>query len=139
MAITVNEGDIVDFNLVTDTILGPKRVGVVISAPPMDYSIAIRLDPEINSKHKNLFPFFSNKVNNVDNPASYKYFAVRNANGVAEIIGVPWVLDSTYKAILVRQKTYVIHNFQEFMRAPIETYMANLGCTFSSLEDTDVK
>lgn len=136
MTIIVNEGDIVDFSLVTDTILGPKRKGVTITAPPMDYTIASRLDPELNSKHKNLFPFFSNKVNNVDDPSSYKYFAVTNANGAVEIIGIPWVMDSTYQAILVRTKTYVIHNFQEFMRAPLELYMSNLGCNFSSLENS---
>lgn len=139
MTITINEGDIVDFDLVTGSILGGKRTGVVITAPPMDYSIAVQLDPELNSKHKNLYPFFSDKVQNIDDPAKYKYFAVRNANDKTEIIGVPWVLDSSYKAILVRQITYVIHNFQEYMRPTIENMLNNLGANFSSLDDTQVK
>lgn len=137
--ITVNEGDIVDFSLMTDTILGGKRTGVTVTAPPMSYSAASRLDPNLNNKHKNMFPFFRDKVDNVDDPAKYKYFAVENANGTMEVIGVPWVMDTTYKPILTREVTYVIHNFREEWRSTIETMYKNLGATFTSLDNTDVK
>lgn len=136
MAIEVNEGDIVDFNLVTNTILGGKRTGVTVLAPPMAYSVASTIDPELSSKHKNLYPYFKDKVDNVDDPAKYKYFVVQNSNGVKEVIGVPWVLDESYAAIKVRQVTYVIHNFQESMRGTINTMLNNLGANYTSMDSS---
>lgn len=135
--ITINEGDVVDFNLVTNSILGGKRTGVQVKSGLLDYSLAVQLDPELNSKHANMYPFFQEKVQNVNNPASYKYFAVTNAQGKNEIIGVPWVLDTSFKPIATRQVTYVIHNFQENMRGAIETLFSNLGASFTSLDETN--
>jgi len=137
--ITVNEGDIVDFSLMTDTVLGGKRTGVTVVAPPMSYSAAVKLDPNLNSKHKNMFTYFRDKVDNVDDPAKYKYFAVENANGTMEVIGVPWVMDSTYSPVTTREVTYVIHNFKEEWRSVIENTYRNLGAKFTSLDNTDVK
>lgn len=138
MTITAVKGDTVDFNLVVDTIDGGKRSGVTITAFNIDYSVAVQLSPDINSRHANLYSYFQDKVDNIDSPAAYGYFTYSDANGNQRVIGIPWVLESTWKNVQNRQETYVISNFQEYMRPTIEQTLNNLGATFFS-RDTSPK
>ncbi len=132
MTITITKGDTVDFSLVNDTIDGGKRSGVTLTSGVMDYALAVQISPDINSKHANFYQYFKDKVDNIDNPAKYDYFAYADANGNQKVVGIPWVLESTWKSIQNKQETYVIVNFQEYMRPTIENTLNNLGASFFS-------
>lgn len=121
-----SRGDIISFQLVQNGVIGDERVEVKV-AGILDYEIARKIDPELARKHVNLYPYFKEKVNNIDDPSIYGYISVVGRNGESEIIGLPWIQDSTYKVIDGRIATMSIDNWREDFRAPIQTFMANLG------------
>lgn len=131
------KGDIVDFNFVNDVIMGGKITGATVSSGVMDYGLAVQLDSEIGSKHTNLFTYFKDKVGNVDDPAAYDYFAIRDANGKQHVFGIPWILDNTFTPVRVRQVTYIIHNFQEHMRSTINEMLLDLGASYTSKDNVE--
>lgn len=125
-----NKGDIVDFSLENGSIIFSSRSGVTVTAL-MDYSTARIVNPQIASSHQAMFPYFKDKVDNVNDPNAYSYMAFKNLNGSIEVIGIPWIKDSTYVTVSTRIATYVITNFKEEFRAPIKTFMANLGADYT--------
>ncbi|ASU03646.1 hypothetical protein RISINGSUN_24 [Erwinia phage vB_EamM_RisingSun] len=128
--INPNIGDIVDFQLVQSGIYGDKRVEVKITGL-LDYNTARLIDPQLNNKHTALFPYFRESVGNVNDPAAYQYMAVTNSAGTTEMVGLPWVLEATFKAVTSRTATYVIQNFREEFRAPIQRFLADLGAVYT--------
>lgn len=124
------KGDIVDFALENGSIIFPSRSGVTVTAL-MDYATARLVDPQLASSHQAMFPYFKNKVGGVNDPNAYSYMAFKNLNGVIEVIGIPWIKDSTFVTVSTRIATYVITNFKEEFRAPIQTFMANLGAEYT--------
>lgn len=131
MLINPMRGDIVDFQLVQSGIYGDKRSQVQVISGEMDYEAARMIDQQLMNKHTALFPYFKSKVNNVDDPSAYAYFVVKNSAGKTEVIGLPWVLDATYKTVTTRVATYVVTNFREEFRAPIQKFLADLGASFT--------
>lgn len=129
--ITPNTGDIVDFELVNTSILFSKRSGVAVTAGSIKFDTAKLISPDIASRHTAIFPYFKDKVDNVDDPNAYDYMAFRNLNGQVEVIGIPWINEQTYKTITTRVANIVITNFQESYRAPIQTFLTNLGASFT--------
>lgn len=128
---TPKSGDIVSFQLVQNGLLGDERTQVRVSAADMDFQTAKLIDPQLNVKHITLFPYFKDAVGGVDNPANYKYAAFQAANGAVEVIGIPWIKDSTYRIVDGRIATLQITNFREEFRGPMLTFLANLGATYT--------
>lgn len=132
MAITTPKtGDIVSFQLVQNGLLGDERSQVTVSGSDLDYQTAKMIDPQLNIKHTTLFPYFQNAVGGVDNPAQYKYVVFKLANGALEVIGLPWIKESTYRLVDGRVADLQISNFREEFRGPLQTFLANLGATYT--------
>ena len=128
--IVPTKGDIVSFQLVQNNINGGERIGSKISGI-LDYGTAKMIDPQLNVKHAALFPYFSAKVGGVDDPAAYSYITLVGTNGAIEVVGVPWIEDSTYTIVQSLRATYVITNWREAFRGPMTTFLSNLGATYT--------
>lgn len=133
MAITLpKKGDIVRFQLVRNDLIGGERINSKVDSNTVGYSTAIRIDPELNVKHKNLFPFFQNKVNGIDDPSAYDYLILKDAvNGQLEAIGVPWIQDSTFVIIEGRRADITIETWREDWRGPTLAFFASLGASIN--------
>lgn len=137
MAITLpSKGDIVSFQLVVTNINGGERLDVTVDAVKIGYSTAIFVDSQLNAKHANLYPYFKDKVKGVNDPAAYDYLVVKGRNGQLEAIGIPWILDSSFKIIEGRRCTITIENWQEGWDAPARTFFAGLGASIVMVKET---
>lgn len=128
---TPKSGDIVSFQLVQNGLLGDERSQVKVAAADMDYQAAKLIDPQLNVKHTTLFPYFQGAVGGIDNPNQYKYVAFQLANGQVEVIGIPWIKESTYRIVEGRIADLQVTNFREEFRGPMQTFLANLGATYT--------
>jgi len=128
---TPKSGDIVSFQLVQNGLLGDERSQVKVAAADMDYQAAKLIDPQLNVKHTTLFPYFKDAVGGIDNPNQYKYVAFQLANGQVEVIGIPWIKESTYRIVEGRIADLQVTNFREEFRGPMQTFLANLGATYT--------
>lgn len=124
-------GDVVSFQLVVNGLNGDERVQVKVVVGDMSYQAALLMEPQLGVKHTTLFPYFDEKVGFVDNASNYSYMAVQWPNGKIEVIGLPWIQESSYRIVDGRIATLQITNFREDFRAPILTFMANLGATYT--------
>lgn len=129
--ITPKNGDVVSFQLMVNSINGDERVEVTVVAADISYQAALIMEPQVGIKHTALFPYFDSKVGFVNNPSSYNYMAVQGRNGAIEVIGIPWIQESSYRVVDGRVATLSITNFREDFRAPIKTFLANLGATYT--------
>lgn len=123
-------GDIVDFSLVQPGIFGDKRIEVRVLIGSAEFEAARLIDPQLLNKHTAFYPYFQNEVGNVNDPAAYKYLVVSGSNGQPEVIGLPWILESTYKTVTSRTGTIVIQNFREEFRSPLQKFLADLGAQY---------
>lgn len=123
-------GDIVSFQLVQNGIVGTERVDVKVDGV-IRYQTAKQIDPELNVKHNNLFPYFRTEVNNINDPSIYDYMTVIGRNGQTEVIGLPWVNPSTFKVIEGRIATMTIDNWREDFAGPVKTFMTSLGASYT--------
>lgn len=134
---TPKSGDIVSFQLVQNGLLGDERSQVKVSGSDLDYQTAKMIDPQLNIKHTTLFPYFKDAVGGVDDPGKYKYAVFKLANGNLEVIGIPWIKESTYRLVDGRIADLQITNFREEFRGPMQTFLANLGATYTmTVRDT---
>lgn len=122
----LKNSDIVSFQLVQSGIVGDERVEVKVTGV-VSYAIARMIDTSIAIKHANLYPYFKDKVENVDDPSVYQYLTLEASNGSVEVVGLPWINDSTLTIIDGRTATLQISNWREEFRGPIRTFMASLG------------
>lgn len=130
MAIAVKTGDIVSFQLVINGINGDERVQVKVASASINYQAARMIDPQLAVKHVALYPHFQDKVQGNDDPAAYDYMLVQGLDQL-EVIGIPWIQESTFKLINTREALCTITNFREEFRAPFETFLSNLGATYT--------
>ena len=129
--INPKSGDIVSFQLMVNSVNGDDRVEVTVVAADINYQAALLMEPQLGIKHTALFPYFDSKVGFVNNPANYNYMAVQWRNGEIEVIGLPWIQESSYRIVDGRVATLQVTNFREDFRGPIKTFMANLGATYT--------
>jgi len=121
------KGNTVSFQLVRNDINGGSRELVKVDAADVGYSTAIRIEPELNVKHANLYPFFKDKVGNVDDPSLYNYLILQGRNGALEVVGIPWILDSTFRIVAAQRATWVCENYRPEWKGPSATFFASLG------------
>jgi hypothetical protein len=129
--ITPKNGDVVSFQLVVNGVNGDERVQVKVLAGDISYQAALLMEPQVGLKHTALFPYFDQKVGYINDPSNYSYMAVQASNGAIEVIGLPWIQESSYRIVDGRIATLQITNFREDFRAPLKTFMANLGATYT--------
>jgi len=125
-----SRGDIVSFQLVKNGINGGDRVDVKVDGI-VQYATARLIDPQLAIKHKNLFAYFKDKVGNVDDPNAYGYLVLIGRNDKMEVIGVPWINDSTFQLIDGRNANMVVTNWREDFRAPLATFMQSIGAAYT--------
>ena len=124
------KGDIVSFQLVASRINGGQRTEVQVDSIA-GYNTAKYIDPEIQAKHANLYRYFQDAVGNVDDATAYDYVVLMNTvTGKMEVIGIPWILTSSWVTVSTQNNLIQITNWQEKMRAPLTTFLANLGASY---------
>lgn len=131
MAIQPLMNDIVDFQYVRNGIVGDEQRGCLIITPVMNFQAARLVAPEIVTKHAALFPYFADKVNQINDPSIYNYFMIQLPNDSVLVVGYPWVNDDTFKTIEGRSRVYSISNFNEKMSGPIAKLLNDLGATYT--------
>lgn len=127
----IQKGDIINFDMITPGIFGAQYKGaIVVSVAP--YELAQLVDTSVAVKHAAFYPFFKDKVNNVNNPAIYNYFILQLDKTKSDMIaiGFPWINSDSIKSITTRQANVTIKNFQEFQRAPLMDFLANIGSPY---------
>jgi len=128
MAFTLpSKGDYISFQFVHAGILGDERRQVPVDAVGVGYLTALKIDQELNVKHKNMFPYFASKVNGIDDPSAYNYIVYRNLNGQMEVVGIPWILDSSFLIIAGLRCAMVCDTWREIWDAPTKSFFASLG------------
>lgn len=130
MAIAAKEGDVVTFQLVVANVI-PNAFTNVTVLGVMSYDGATFIDNELRSKHTNMYPYFKDKVANVDNPKNYSYLIVKLPSGKTMAIGLPWIVEGSYKEVGDKTASIIITGFQEKYRDPILDLLGNLGATFT--------
>jgi hypothetical protein len=124
------KGDIVSFQLVASGIYGGQRTEVQVDSIA-GYNTARYVDPELQAKHANLYRYFQDAVGNVDDATAYEYVILLNPiTGTMEAIGIPWILVPSWTVVSTQNNLIQITNWQEKMRAPLTTFLNNLGATY---------
>jgi hypothetical protein len=133
---TIKADDIVNFDMITPGIFGDQYKGVIVNGL-VSYAVAKRLDPSIDGKHANFYPFFKDSVDNVDDPNLYKYLTVQLDSTQSELLvfGVPWINKDSLAAIKSREATVVIRGFVEFHRAPLVDFLNSLNVPYTMKVD----
>ena len=126
MSISVEEGDEVTFQLVTSGILDTSFSNVKVLGT-LAYDGARLIDPELASKHYSLYSYFKDAVGNVDNPAAYKYLVVQLSNGAAQVVGIPWIMESSFTVVGDQVGTIIITGYQQKFTAPLQDLLGNRG------------
>ena len=129
--INPKKGDRVSFQFVRNGLIGDGKLGVKVVGD-LEYSMAKAIDPELNVKHRMLFPYFQDKVNYVDDPTVYDYIGIINSNQVMEVIGIPWILDSSFEFVQTMRNMINVTNWQPSWQPALETFMAGLGANWTS-------
>ena len=125
--LNLKKGDIVNFDMIRPGIFGDQYKGALVDGI-IGYNSARYIDPEINQKHANFYPFFKDVVDNVDDPQIYNYLALQldKTDPKLTIVGIPWINKDTLKPIESRYATIIIQQFQEYHRAPLNDFLKNL-------------
>ena len=127
--VSAESGDTVTFKLINTAILQTDFTNCKVLGT-LSYEGARGLDPELVSKHYNLFPYFSSAVNNVNDPSAYLYLIVTPLNGVTQAVGIPWISAATFEVISNQTLTVTINNYvQSRMLTAIQDLMGNLGAS----------
>jgi len=134
MAIKPAVGDVVSFQYVQNGVIGDPQSGVKVVVDRMTLEAARGIDPQVVTKHTNLFPYFKDAVKGVDDPNAYYYFAIQLPNGTLQVVGVPWVNEATFKIINARTRTYVLTNFDASMEAPLHRFLEDIKATYTFSE-----
>lgn len=129
----IKKGDKISFSLVKAGIIGDDFIDVTVDSVNAGYDTARIVDPSLASKHANFYPYFKDKVDNVNDPNVYDYIIVKPFPNESKIIaiGIPWINDSTLKTSETRKAIITIPHFEEYKRNSIETFFNNLNVQYS--------
>ncbi|AEV89491.1 putative virion structural protein [Pseudomonas phage OBP] len=129
---TLKKDDIVNFDMLRPGIFGDQYKGAVIASIG-DFNVARLVDPDVAQKHASFYPFFKDKVDNVDNPAIYDYLILQldktKPNLIA--IGFPWINEGSLKTITTRQAVVIIREFQEYHRAALTDFLEGMNVDYT--------
>lgn len=124
-------GSVVSFRLLETTLIANNFQNVTILASDVTYEVARLSNPELYSQHEALFPYFKNKVNNVNNPSAYHFIIVRLPNGTVIPVGKPWIDEPSYQVVDTKRATIEISNYHLEWEAPIKDLLNNLGASYT--------
>lgn len=130
------KGDVISFQFVKNGLIGDGKQGVKVVGD-VEYSVAKAIDPELNVKHQQLYPYFKDAVGNVNDPATYDYVSIMNANGVLEVIGIPWILASSFTYVQNIRRIINVLNWQPAWQPALESFMAGLGANYTTNDFTN--
>lgn len=129
---TIKKDDIINFDMIAPGIFGDQyKSALVNSIAP--YGLARLIDPSIDVKHANFYPFFKESVDNVNDPSVYDYFILQldptKANYI--VIGFPWINVDSLTTLRTRTATVIIQTFQEWQRAPLIDCLNSLNVAYT--------
>lgn len=136
---TLKSGDIVNFDMIRPGIFGDQYKAAIIASVG-DFNVAQAIDPDVVAKHENFFPFFKDKVDNVNNPKLYKYLILQldKTNPKLTVIGKHWINADSLITIQSRNATVIIQNFQEFHRAPLTDFLEGLNVSYQLIVNDEL-
>lgn len=108
MSIADYVGSTIRFNTKAPGVLGANRDNVTVTAL-LDLDTAALLS-DVRAKHAQVRNYISELPQSA---GSYKYVKLLYGNGQVEIIGVPWVDDSSIEVITSRQLVIVVDNVSD--------------------------
>ncbi|QZA70543.1 hypothetical protein AH04_60 [Erwinia phage AH04] len=128
----IKKDDIINFDMIAPGIYGDQYKAALVSGI-VDYNTARLIDPSIDVKHANFYPFFKDKVDNVNSPSIYNYFILQldKTKSNLVVIGFPWINVDSLVTITTRNATVLIQNFQEWQRAPLVDFLNSLNVTYT--------
>lgn len=131
MTISANNGDKVTFQLVAPNIIKNNFTNCT-SQGIVTYEVARQIDTELRNKHSNLYPFFKDKVNSVDDPNyTSGYLMVLLTNGVLVPVGVPWINEDTFSVVSSETRVYTFPSWMSKYESSLHDLLANLGAQYS--------
>lgn len=133
---TVARGDRISFSLVRAGIAGDNFNNVLIDGVNIGYGTARLISTDLNSKHANLYPFFKDKVNDINDPSAYEYIIIKPNDTKEEYIaiGLPWINEDSVRSASTKNIKLELYNFEEYKRPSLITFLenANIKYAFSS-------
>lgn len=125
-------GERISFSLVKSGIVGGTYTSVLVDSVA-GYSTARAISTDLASKHANLYPFFKDKVDNINDASKYKYLIIK-PNDLSEqliAIGIPWINESTVKSASTETVRLELYNFEEYKRPALESFLKNAGISYA--------
>lgn len=129
--IVFQTGSVVSFRLLQTTLVANNFNNVKIIINDSTFNAACRFNPELQSLHEALYPYFKDKVNNVNNPSAYTYFIVELENGECLAIGKPWIDETSFKVVNSSRASIEISNFRLEWEPQIKDLLNNLGASYT--------
>lgn len=124
-------GSTVSFRLVETTVMAKNFNNVKVLTGDTVYSIARGSDPELQTHHESLYPYFKDKVDNVNSPTAYNYAIVELPNGTVVPVGLPWIDETTVQVVDTKRASLEISNYRVEWEAPIRDLLNNLGASYT--------
>lgn len=127
----VKRGDRITFSLVKAGIAGDVFTSVFVDSRA-GYATARSISTDLGSKHANLYPFFKDKVDNVNDPSKYEYLIIQ-PNDLSQsliAIGIPWINETTVKSAATKTLRLDLLNFEEYKRPSLETFLKNANIPY---------
>lgn len=134
----IKKNDIINFDMISPGIFGDQyKAALVSSIAP--YNLARLVDPSIDVKHANFYPFFKESVDNVNDPSVYDYFILQMDVTKSDLIaiGFPWINADSLTTLTTRTATIIIQTFQEWQRAPLIDCLNGLNVKYTLKIDDD--
>lgn len=130
--VQLRSGDIITFSMIKSGIFGDVYSSVVVDSI-IGYDVARLIDNGVNEKHANFYTFFKDTVNNINDPSVYQYLALKpdSTKNTIIVIGGPWINQDSIKISKTQDVTLHLHNFEEYKRASLETFLANANISYT--------
>ena len=129
----ITKGDRITFSLVRAGIAGDTFINVLVDSGTTGYGTARLISTDLNNKHANLYAFFKEKVNNINDPSAYDYIVIK-PNDLKEeyiAIGKPWINEDSIVTSQTNNVIVELYNFEEFKRPSLETLLKNANISYA--------